>query len=298
MMRKGGVSMSTKDLVRRIDESHRTAPIRRDGRGEPPSNREVKRIVAGAKTLLMPGFYGDGIPETGDRIATARAVRAFRHRLSRQIAGVLRGFSAASDLDVGKHRADELTDRFLAGIPALRELVRADLDAHFQGDPAAFSRDQVALAYPGFYAVLVYRIAHELHGLGVPFLPRMMTEFAHRETGIDIHPGAVIGPRIMIDHGTGVVIGETAVIGAGVRIYQGVTIGALSTRGGRTLSGVKRHPTIGDDVTIYAGASILGGATVVGDGATIGSNAFVTASVAPGERRSMKDCSQEVPRKE
>lgn len=176
---------------------------------------------------------------------------------------------------------DDLCAAFFARIPAVRALVQGDLQAAFDGDPAASGTDEILLAYPGLFAVTVYRLAHELYALGVPVIPRMMTEYAHSVTGIDIHPGAVIGERFFIDHGTGVVIGQTTVIGADVKLYQGVTLGGLSTRGGQSLRNVKRHPTIEDNVTIYANASVLGGGTLVGWGSVIGAGTFVTKSVPP-----------------
>ena len=178
---------------------------------------------------------------------------------------------------------------FFERIPLIREYVESDLVAAFDGDPAAGCFEEIILAYPGLMASTVYRLAHELYILKVPVLPRLMTEYAHSETGIDIHPGATIDKNFFIDHGTGIVIGETSVIGKNVKIYQGVTIGALSTRGGQKLSGKKRHPTIGDNVTIYAGASILGGDTVIGDNSIIGGNTFITASVPAGTRVSIKN---------
>lgn len=154
-----------------------------------------------------------------------------------------------------------------------------DVQAGYDGDPAAYNTDEIILSYPGLYAIFVNRLAHELFLLGVPLIPRMMTEYAHGLTGIDIHPGATIGEYFFIDHGTGVVVGETTKIGKNVKIYQGVTLGALSTRGGQSLRHTKRHPTLEDNVTVYSGASILGGETVIGQGAVIGSNAFITSSV-------------------
>ena len=156
------------------------------------------------------------------------------------------------------------------------------MQAEFDGDPAATSTGEVVLCYPGLYAISVYRIAHELYLMKIPLLPRIMSEHAHSLTGIDIHPGATIGHHFFIDHGTGIVVGETAHIGDYVKLYQGVTIGALSTREGQHLRGVRRHPTIGDRVTIYSGASILGGETVIGDDAVIGGNCFITTSVPAG----------------
>jgi serine O-acetyltransferase len=171
----------------------------------------------------------------------------------------------------------------------IREYIETDLQAAYDGDPAAYSKDEIIFSYPGFYAIMINRLAHELYKLSVPIIPRIMTEYAHNLTGIDIHPGATLGKYFFIDHGTGIVIGETTVIGDNVKVYQGVTLGALSTRGGQKLKSVKRHPTIEDNVTIYSGASILGGETVIGKNAVIGSNAFITASVGEGTRVSIRN---------
>ncbi len=185
--------------------------------------------------------------------------------------------------------SDKITSEFMMNIPKIRELIETDVQAFFEGDPAAYNHSEIILCYPGLRAIVTARIAHELFLLGVPIIPRMMTEYAHSRTGIDIHPGAQIGKYFFIDHGTGIVIGETTIIGDYVKIYQGVTIGALSTRGGQSLRGVKRHPTIEDRVTIYAGASILGGDTVIGHDAVIGSNAFIVSSVEPEAKVSFRD---------
>lgn len=173
---------------------------------------------------------------------------------------------------------------FFREIPKLRRILRADLKAAYEGDPAAESLEEIRLCYPGFYAVMTYRLAHELYQLNVPLLPRILAELAHSCTGVDIHPGAVIGEGFFIDHGTGVVIGQTAVVGRNVKLYQGVTLGGLSTRGGQRLRQNKRHPTLGDGVTVYANATILGGDTEIGDGCTIGANAFITSSIPAGTR--------------
>lgn len=188
-----------------------------------------------------------------------------------------------------QERAEEIAVAFLKRIPALREMLATDVQAAYDGDPAAFNTEEVIFSYPGVFAITVNRIAHELHVMGVPLIPRIMTEYAHNLTGIDIHPGAVIGSYFFIDHGTGVVIGETTEIGSHVKIYQGVTLGALSTRGGQSLRHTKRHPTLEDNVTVYSGASILGGQTTIGEGAVIGSNAFITSSVPRGTRVSIKN---------
>jgi serine O-acetyltransferase len=185
--------------------------------------------------------------------------------------------------------AIDITYEFLEKLPSIRAVLSTDVDAAFDGDPASYSKEEIILSYPGLYAISVSRLAHELYALNVPLIPRMMSEHAHSLTGIDIHPGAALGHHFFIDHGTGIVIGETAQIGNFVKIYQGVTIGALSTRGGQLMSGVKRHPTIESHVTIYSGASILGGSTVIGEGVVIGANAFITKTVSGKTRVSAGD---------
>ncbi len=174
---------------------------------------------------------------------------------------------------------EHLVDRFLAALPAVHEVLEDDAQAIFDGDPAAKSLDEVVLTYPGFMAITVYRVAHALWRLKLPLLPRLLTEWAHEKTGIDIHPGATIGRRFCIDHGTGIVVGETTHIGTGVKLYQGVTLGALTVE--KSLADSKRHPTIEDDVVIYAGATILGGTTVVGHHSIVAGNAWLTQSVPP-----------------
>ena len=182
--------------------------------------------------------------------------------------------------------AEALCSEILGQLPVIKEMLLSDIQAAYEGDPAAKSTDEVALTYPAFTAITVYRFAHEFYLRNVPLLPRMMTEYAHRETGIDIHPGATIGRRFFIDHGTGVVIGETTTIGEHVKLYQHVTLGAKSFEvgeDGSLVKGIKRHPDIGNDVVIYAGATILGGSTRIGDGCVIGGNVWLTHSVAAGE---------------
>lgn len=203
--------------------------------------------------------------------------------LNRQISIALQGdarFAGMTMEQIGSE-AQQISLAFFNAIPKVRALAQTDVQAGYDGDPAACSKDEVIYSYPGLFAITVQRLAHELHILGVPLLPRIMTEHAHSVTGIDIHPGATIGSYFFIDHGTGVVIGETTTIGDHVRIYQGVTLGSLTTRGGQSLRGSKRHPTIGDNVTIYAGASILGGDTIIGSGSVVGSNAFIISSIGP-----------------
>jgi serine O-acetyltransferase len=210
-----------------------------------------------------------------DRSALRSEVPALADRLRRLLAQVtLRGGASP----------DAVVLRFVEQLPAVRALLAADVEAAFEGDPAAKSFAEIVVAYPSIQAIATYRIAHALLALGVPLLPRIMTEHAHARTGIDIHPGAKIGRRFFIDHGTGVVLGETCEIGDGVRLYQGVTLGARSPRHGESLRGTKRHPTIEDDVTIYAGATILGGETVIGSGSVIGGNVWLMESVPPGSK--------------
>ena len=224
-----------------------------------------------------------------------RRIYDARHDLSMLIEDVTFHLTEQTELilrptlgDEAALKAQEITLSFLERIPAVRAVAQTDLTAFFDGDPAAFSTDEIVFCYPGLFAVTVYRLAHELYLLQVPMLPRIMSEHAHSETGIDINPGATIGDHFFIDHGTGIVIGETCVIGSRVKIYQGVTLGALTTRGGQSLRGQRRHPTIEDDVTIYAGASILGGNTVIGRDCVIGSNVFITHSIPPCTTVSVK----------
>ena len=197
------------------------------------------------------------------------------YNLNKQLVIVFKG----TDVESPEAKAQQVSLDFCKAIPQVRAVVQTDLEAFYEGDPAAYSKDEIIFCYPGLFAVTVYRLAHVLYSLGVPMLPRIMSEHAHSITGIDINPGATIGRYFFIDHGTGIVVGETTVIGDHVKIYQGVTLGALSTRGGQSLRGVRRHPTIQDRVTIYAGASILGGETVIGRDCVIGSNVFITHSI-------------------
>ena len=184
-----------------------------------------------------------------------------------------------------RERTCAVCDRFLCRLPQIQAILMKDVAANFDGDPAAASKEEVIFSYPGLYAIFVYRVAHELYESKVPLIPRIMSEYAHGATGIDINPGAQIGEYFFIDHGTGIVVGETTIIGDHVKLYQGVTLGALSPRHGHAVTG-KRHPTVGDNATIYSGASILGGKTVIGANSVIGGNSFITESVAPNTKAS------------
>ncbi len=252
-----------------------------------PRYRDVVDILADLREILYPG-YGRrrnlNRANVADHVGTL--VDSLHERLTEQVARAFR-----YDCEAGQNGANPLAKaegiviRFLDEIPELRRTLAEDVQAAFDGDPAARGLDEIIFCYPGVRAVTFYRLAHVLHLLGVPLIPRMMTEYAHGKTGIDIHPGATIGRRFFIDHGTGVVIGETTDIGDGVKLYQGVTLGARSfprdVQTGEIVREAKRHPTIENDVVIYANATILGGETVIGHHSVIGSSAWVTRSIAP-----------------
>ena len=264
-----------------------------------PDQEIIIEITDRLFRVIYPGFFQDRTYRYYDiRSSLTVMIEDIAYRMKKQIANSLKN-DRVRVLYEGKEMPDEETDdllppldliriedqaewvtiSFLRKIPQIREYLDTDLEAFFDGDPAAESLDEIILCYPGFYAITVYRMAHELYLLEVPVLPRIMTEYAHTKTGIDINPGATIGKYFFIDHGTGIVIGETTEIGEHVKIYQGVTLGALSTRGGRKLQNKKRHPTIEDNVTIYSGASILGGETRIGKNSVIGGNVFITSSI-------------------
>ena len=240
-----------------------------------PDRQVVYSIMDDLHKISFPGYFATEKFLSREAFAENVLVSLYG-KLNSQIKITL---SEQGDKAAIKEKAEKLTAQFLEQIPKVQEMLMKDVEAQLAGDPAANSKEEVILAYPGLYAIFVYRYAHILYELKVPMLPRIMSEQAHSQTGIDINPGATIGEYFFIDHGTGIVIGETAIIGNGVKIYQGVTIGALSTRKGQALSGIKRHPTIEDNVTIYANATILGGNTVVGSNATVAGNTFVTESI-------------------
>jgi serine O-acetyltransferase len=284
------------DVAAQLVSSYRTIKVGPDG-CELPSQDEVARVFEDVRDLLYPGLTGRRVRI--DRSAVSRKLVAVEQRLARQVMRGLchRAAHARERTPAGESPgpspcgarptravARDLARRLLARLPELRAKLALDIEAAYGGDPAATGTDEIVFCYPGVYAITAYRVAHALYEIGVPVLPRMLAEHAHARTGIDIHPGAAIGESFFIDHGTGVVIGETTVIGAHVRLYQGVTLGALSVPDGQTQRGKKRHPTIEDDVVIYANATILGGRTVIGRGSIIGGNTWVTESVAPGAR--------------
>lgn len=269
-----------------VDSYEECGGLNHLGHSPLPSYREVVEILGDLREILYPGYgrrqnlhpgnvgyhVGDLIDSLHDRL-TVQIARAFRHDCK------------AKDLETDfEAEAQLVAIRLLESLTDLRKILADDVRAAFEGDPAAKNNDEIIFCYPGVSAITVFRIAHELFKLGVPLIPRMMTEYAHGKTGIDIHPGATIGRGFFIDHGTGVVIGETTEIGVGVKLYQGVTLGALSfprDEDGQILRDLKRHPTIEDDVVIYANATILGGRTVIGHHSVVGSSAWITRSVPP-----------------
>ena len=257
-----------------------------------PDKTEVRDIVHNLFRIIYPGYFRERTFKIyNPKNSFAVTIEDIFYHLNKHVYLALDFCKKRGTMTEDERQAESylICKVFFDRLPSIREAIETDLLAAYDGDPAAGCFEEIILAYPGLMAVTVYRIAHELYLLQVPVLPRLMTEYAHSETGIDIHPGAVIGKYFFIDHGTGIVIGETAVIGNNVKIYQGVTIGALSTRGGQKLSGKKRHPTIGDNVTIYSGASILGGETLIGENSVIGGNTFITSSVPADTRVSMKN---------
>lgn len=262
-----------------------------------PSREAIVAILEGVLDLMYPGYFGRrDLSQENLRAYIAQSVAVLAPKIEREMEHCLcygrEREATVPDLGECAPRAHELTQIFLGRLPEIRRLLLTDLQAAFDGDPAATNLDEVVLAYPGLLAVSVYRIAHALYDLGVPMMARIMTEWAHSKTGCDIHPGAKIGSAFFIDHATGVVIGETSDIGDGVKLYQGVTLGALSfprDAAGHLIRNKKRHPTVESGATLYANATVLGGQTVIGADSVIGGSAFITRSVAPRSRVSLKD---------
>lgn len=280
-----------KDIVSNILEDYKhERVIDRIDVYDQPDTELVVEIIDKMLTIIFPGYYREKSYKFYNMTSRLTVLlEDVMFNLNKQIAIALRQDVNNAEMTDEERtgKAEQICMEFFKKIPKIREYVETDVQAFFDGDPAAYNRNEIILSYPGLYAITVNRIAHELFLLSVPLIPRIMTEHAHSKTGIDIHPGATIGKYFFIDHGTGIVVGETTIIGDNVKVYQGVTIGALSTRGGQRLKGVKRHPTIEDNVTIYSGASILGGETIIGKGSVIGSNAFITKSIEPGSKVSI-----------
>ncbi len=282
------------EIVTSVVESYRS-----DARGQfinqrfLPSREEAGEIVGLFLQLFYPGYFGrQDLTDENVSYHVGTLVSTLRDKLTRQIQLCLcHAAEFGAPVDTCIDEARRLATRILGAVPALRATLIADVQAALDGDPAASSIHEIILSYPGVLAVTVYRVAHELYRLGVPLLPRIMTEWAHSRTGADIHPGANIEKSFFIDHATGVVVGETSYIGSNVKLYQGVTLGALShprDAEGKIIRGSKRHPTVEDGVTIYANATVLGGTTSLGSGSVVGGSVFLTKSVPPGSRVAMK----------
>ena len=279
----GVFTMDIKKIATQMAKSYENSDITMLSCGQLPDKGEIISILEDLKALFFPAYFGKADCSAPTEFAE-QLISSVYYRLKKQIELAL-SFNSQENV---KERAEKITADFVEGLPSVHELLIKDVHATFEGDPAANSFEEIIFSYPGFYAIMVYRVAHLLYQSRVPFIPRIMSEFAHGKTGVDINPGATIGEYFFIDHGTGIVIGETTIIGNHVKIYQGVTLGALSPRKGQSLSGVKRHPTVCDGATIYSGASILGGETVIGKDAVIGGNSFITESVSDGARVSVK----------
>ena len=283
--------MKLKKPIDKIMESYKEVLIKKDHCScKIPQKSEIIKIIELTKEVIFPGYFSTkNLSETSNYRITKRLVKKLHKILRKQIKYSL---LYLADQEKDKQLAEKscvLCVDFIKRIPEIREKIYQDVEAHFNGDPAAFNHDQVIISYPGLYAIMIYRMAHVLDDLGVRVIPRMMSEYAHNEIGIDINPKAKIGKAFFIDHGTGVVIGETASLGDNVKIYQGVTLGAMSLRKGQKLKGKKRHPTIGNNVTIYANAAILGGDSIIGDNSIIGANVFITGSIPEKSIVTMKN---------
>ena len=268
---KNAIFMASKRLVElQNDFSGSNNPV------SYPAVGTIVRIIGKIRLAMFPGFFEEAEEACLQDARTQLLLSEIHKELSEEINAALQRQEGAEET---AQYSDEVATELLDRLPDILQMLYKDAQAGFEGDPAARNVEEIILTYPGFFAVFVYRIAHFLFSKNVPLIPRMMSGYAHSVTGIDIHPGADIGEYFFIDHGTGVVIGETASIGNHVKLYQGVTLGALSTKKDQGLRNAKRHPSIGDNVTIYSGASILGGDTVIGEGAVIGGNAFIINSI-------------------
>jgi serine O-acetyltransferase len=284
---------NSSSLTQAIIDSYAASPATRHiDAGHLPNRDAVIELLTLVRELLFPGYFGkQNLTNKSLDVHVNALITTIKDKLLEQVTNAIRHQAKrrgeeCPDCDA---TADAIVQEFLGSIPQLRATLATDVQAAFDGDPAAKDTDEIIFSYPGLFAISVQRIAHLRFKAEVPLIPRIMTEHAHGLTGIDIHPGATIGDYFFIDHGTGVVIGETTIIGQRVKLYQGVTLGALSTRDVNTLRGLKRHPTLEHDVTVYSGSSILGGETVIGHHATIAGNVFLTQSVPPHTRVSTKN---------
>ena len=252
-----------------------------------PDRKVIIKIIENLQKVFFPAYFAGGTvshvsAETFAEFLLGEIYTDLREQVHLAFSNTI------ADESELRERTNAVCDRFLCRLPQIQTILMKDVTANFDGDPAAGSKEEVIFSYPGLYAIFVYRVAHELYESGVPLIPRIMSEYAHGATGIDINPGAKIGEYFFIDHGTGVVVGETTIIGDNVKLYQGATLGALSPAGMPTNPGVRRHPKVGNNVVIYANSTLLGGATEIGDNVIVGGNAFLTSSVEPDTTVSVK----------
>lgn len=285
------IKLKLQEITAGIMENYTNEPLLHVGeRKSLPERQVIIWIIKEIQKIIFPGYHSNEeklgpIYEYSVGNSVVQVYEQLKPQIEKALFYQNEGRKSSEEIE---KLAKEISVEFLSKIPSLQKMILKDVEAGYNGDPAAKSREEVIFSYPGLLAIFIYRIAHELYVKEVPFIPRIMTEYAHSRTGIDINSGAVIGEYFFIDHGTGVVIGETTEIGDYVKIYQGVTLGALSTRSGQQLSGKKRHPTIRNNVTIYSGSTILGGETVIGENSVIGGNAFITQSVPANTKVSIK----------
>ena len=279
------------DLVNVILDSYNECDITARIDEENMLNKDILiEIIDEIRKVLFPGFFDNNkVRSEYLKFLVGERLEFIQYHLKKQVSNAFANQDVCRECSKAQaeEKAEEVVFEFLKKIPKIREYLNTDIQAAYDGDPAAYSTDEIIFCYPGVFAITVYRIAHELWLLGVPMIPRIMTEYAHQKTGIDIHPGATIGDYFFIDHGTGVVIGETCIIGSHVKLYQGVTLGAKSfelDEDGNPVKGVKRHPNIEDNVIIYSGATILGGDTTVGANSIIGGNVWLVSSVPAGSK--------------
>lgn len=276
------------EAVNKLSDNYREQPLFAAKEGKRlPSRSGIIDFLKDMRAVVFPGyFYEDSSYGLFPEHYLGYHLNDLYDRLREQITTALE-YTGDTSEDADR-KAEKITENFFQQLPEIQQMLMKDVQAGFDGDPAAKSKEEIIFCYPGLFAIYVYRLAHVLYLEKVPFIPRIMTEYAHDRTGIDINPGATIGEYFFIDHGTGVVIGETTTIGRNVKLYQGVTLGALSTRQGQQLANVKRHPTIMDNVTVYSNSSVLGGETVIGENSIIGGNTFITASIPANTRVSAK----------
>lgn len=284
--KKEAILKAARDLTENYDKEELFMP--KNGRSL-PNRAVIIDLVRDLRSVIFPGYFGE---DTAARMFpgqfTAYLLNDFYDRMKKQVEIAFLYADQNMEQKEAEEKAENICSDFFRQLPEVQKRLLKDVQAGFDGDPAAKSREEIISSYPGVFAIYVYRLAHILYKDKVPYIPRIMTEYAHGKTGIDINPGAEIGDYFFIDHGTGVVIGETTEIGNNVKLYQGVTLGALSTRQGQQLADVKRHPTIRDNVTIYSNSTVLGGETVIGENTIIGGNTFITSSIPANTKVSAK----------